>query len=161
MYYVKRHICHGKTTGMINNGCLHVVRLCVSIVFYFQEHLQHINIFESEKRGPNACSRLPSKNKTPRKFPLEPHCKQGHGTGGGAVLPRPQERQDQAVTASWDPLHRWGGGVQVHTSPREITKFLFFMEKPNEYSSTSKDTFWEDWVLTGRHLGEAQICKFI
>ena len=54
-----------------------------------------------------------------------------------------------------------GGGVQVHTSPQEITKFLFFKEKPNEYSSTSKDPFWEDWVLTGRHFREAQICKFI
>ena len=54
-----------------------------------------------------------------------------------------------------------GGGVQVHTSPQEITKFLFFKEKPNEYSSTSKDTFWEAWVLTGRHFREAQICKFI
>ena len=109
------------------------------------------------KEGQMLVQGFPVRTKTPESFPLT----QGHRRGGGAVLPRPQERQDQAVTASWDPLHRWGGGVQVHTSPQEITKFLFFKEKPNEYSSTSKDTFWEGWVLTGRHFGETQICKFI
>lgn len=161
MYYVKRHICRGKTTAMINNGCLCGEIMCLYCFLFSRASPTCVIFLKVRKEGQMLVQGFPVRTKTPESFPLSCTCAQGHRRGGGAVLPRPQERQDQAVTASWDPLHRWGGGVQVHTSPQEITKFLFFKEKPNEYSSTSKDTFWEGWVLTGRHFGETQICKFI
>ena len=131
------------------------------LLFIFKSIPDTCNIFESERRGPNACSRLPSKNKNPRKFPLEPHLRAGPREGWGCSAAPSSGETGSSCHCQLGPPPQMGGGVQVHTSPQEITKFLFFKEKPNEYSSTSKDTFWEDWVLTGRHFREAQICKFI
>ena len=142
-----------------------VVSMCWDYVFVlffiFKSIPDTCNIFESEKRGSNACSRLPSKNKNPSKFPLELHLWAGPWDGWECSAAPSSAKTGSSCHYQLGPPPQTGVGVQVHTSPQEITKFLFFKEKPSEYSSTSKDTFWEDWVLTGRHSGETQICKFI
>lgn len=52
-----------------------------------------------------------------------------------------------------------------HKSPhlRRLPSFYFLgkAQLRSRYSSTSKGTFWEEWVLLGGHTREAQKCKFI